>query len=59
VARLELEQHLKNSSGQGCPAKYKVGRARIFAEAKLATLGRASGDARDKTRQDPLKLEKI
>jgi len=29
-----LEQHLKNSSGQGCPAIYEAGRARIFAEAQ-------------------------
>jgi len=28
----------------------------IFAEAQLATLGRASGDARDKVCQDPLYL---
>ena len=34
-----LEQHLKNSSGQGCPDIYEVGRARIFAEAKIFLAG--------------------
>jgi len=34
MARLDSKQHLKNLSGQGCPAMHEEGRARIFAEAQ-------------------------
>jgi len=42
----------QNLSGHGCPA-INIRQSENFAEAQRATLGRASGDARDKTRQDP------
>jgi len=55
VARLGLEQHLKIRAGTAAP---KIGfrQSENFAEAQRATLGRASGDARDKPRQDPRKV---
>ena len=56
MARLDSKQHLKNSSGHGCPAMHEAGRARIFAEAKTRLAGACGAVLREASLAIPPEL---
>ena len=56
MAWFGFEQHLEDASGHGSPANGKSVRASSFTKRGFPRWGKPSGDARNKPRQDPLKM---